>query len=409
MKKLIPMLTAIICCFFISCQKESIIDKPLTQINEEKLVELKNLFSYESKLKASLPEGSVRNYPGSPQWEKARNRLEFYIVPIKFGSTSINNEYRVSHYWIVKNIANKLSGKFVHILEKTKLLKVSLTENERIKLLISGTEKNKLEEEGIAVIYEEDNINGNFDLVCKKRPTAQISRNRDYDISNSYPLESCVANGGTIVEIEWWYQIYDQFGNVIYEEYVFSTFECWGAGGAGDGGGGGGTTIVTPNTCNSITQQQVLNLINQLEGEEEGDVSYTSIILDGRENNTTENFQTIRKMLMPKVSIFTLRFLYNSPSFSTNWTVHFGGISYKEKNNPWKWESINYISTMKTGQAPFCFEADMSTVVSNPLIQPDKTIAKTTITYSLTAKVKCLLGWEIKNYTGSFESDLVAQ
>ncbi len=38
-----------------------------------------------------------------------------------------------------------------------------------------------------------------------------------------------------MVEIEWCYQEYDNYGNLIFEEYVFSTFECWG----GSGGGGG--------------------------------------------------------------------------------------------------------------------------------------------------------------------------
>ena len=69
------------------------------------------------------------------------------------------------------------------------------------------------------------------------------------------PIDDCSTNGGTVVQIEWWFQTYEN-GVLVSEVYLYSTYECWGGGG---GGGGGGGTPITPEQLCQIQLQTFEN------------------------------------------------------------------------------------------------------------------------------------------------------
>lgn len=73
-----------------------------------------------------------------------------------------------------------------------------------------------------------------------------VRKSKRGSVSSNAPLpEGCV-----IVQIDWYYQIYEG-GILIYEEYLFTTNEAQCEGG---GGGGGDTTIHLNNPCDSMNK-----------------------------------------------------------------------------------------------------------------------------------------------------------
>lgn len=339
---------------------------------------------------------------GEPQWSKTlfdplRNK---YLIPVLVTRADSSNSFIAHKYLVISEINKELSGEFVFLLEKMKARSVlSDMELESLILNENFNEETIIAKRGLTSNLPNSNETAKFvKAKVKTIPTQKINGDSTI-VSNSVPIADCTASGGTVVEIEWWYQEYDQWGNVTYEEYVYSTHECWG----GEGGGGGGGGTATSSSCGSISSEQAILLLNQVQGEEMDEVSYTSVfIAEGDKGpNNTENLAPIRKSVVAKYSFYNLYLTTLGSGDPVTWYANFSGIVYKNSDTDfWKWESINFVNVSKEGNAPICFEYVMTANVAPPIIEPDKKKAQSAVSYSGNIKV-CIGGWQMKSFAGS--------
>lgn len=384
---------------FISCKKEN--SNSLQVVAGDQLKAIKEF--YKSK-QVTGPDKNISE--GTPQWEKTIFNTEQgkYLVPVTISPEKATGKYSIHKYLLISSVKNELSGEYLFAMQNTgsdQMLNDRQIENAVLEnipaadLVIARRDLQQL------AINKAPGKYINTKIKRQDVPSLQKNNTDTVVVANSLPMANCEANGGIIVEIEWWYQEYDQYGHVVYEEYVYSTYECWASGGGGSGGGG--STTGTSAACGSITGEQAQELLNKLEGEVTGHATYTSIAIENRNGaaNTTEGLGTIRKVVLPKYSFYTLRLMPNSSSAVT-WFANYSGIVYKNSERDyWKWESINFVNVSEEGNPPICFDYQMYANVASPIIEPDKKRAQSAVSFSVSAKVACMGGWKIKSETGS--------
>jgi len=378
---------------FISCKKES--SNSLQVVAGDQLKAIKN---YYNSQQATNPENISE---GTPQWEKTIFNAEKgeYLVPVIISPEKAAGKYTVHKYLLISSVKNKLSGEYLFAMQKTGDQMLNDRQIEKAILENIAAADLVIARRGLQQLPLNKAFGKYINTRIKRqsKPYPQKNNTDTVVVANSLPMANCEANGGIIVEIEWWYQEYDQHGNVVCEEYVYSTYECWGSGG---GGSGGGTTTGTA-ACGTINCDQVIALLNQLEGEVRNEVTYTSIPLESKISANANNFGTIRKVVLPKYSFYTLRLVPNSSSGVT-WFANYSGIVYKDSDRDyWKWESINFVNVSEEGNAPICFDYQMSANVAPPIIESDKKRAQSGVSFSVSAKVACIGNWKVKSESGS--------
>lgn len=242
---------------FTSCQKENI-QKELRPISDKTALDKLKAF-YKSETSTTSKNNAVTSFRpdrGEPDWEKTMYAVEEgkYILPVQINKREINEDINANKYLVISEKEGKLTGFFYYAISKAKLRNSLQIGNVLTAInVFDRKQQNLVKDIGITKV----GINGsqaldkesmadnkqfhNFMGYRIKSSDVRAGKGSGNEIVNNYvEPESCTAGGGTVVEIEWWYQEYDQHGNVTFEEYVYSTFECWG-GTAGGGGGGGGS------------------------------------------------------------------------------------------------------------------------------------------------------------------------
>jgi hypothetical protein len=145
---------------------------------------------------------------------------------LKLSGKSVNG-YKLISYWIPAKEHGESGSKIIYCIQD--LNKNASSLNLPAILIKGNLEADEISIEGLSIVEANQ-------LSPKVRSSLSSARETGIDppLGNSVPAYECEANGGTMVEIEWWYQIFDENGNLLFEEYVYSTYECWGA---GQGGG----------------------------------------------------------------------------------------------------------------------------------------------------------------------------
>lgn len=250
MKKYMYLLSVLFCLLFISCKKENV-NGDLRKATGEQLEKIKKYYADQQSL---VLNDSKSINEGEPLWEKTIFDAEQnkYLTPLAVSSKKATGKYAISKYLQISGANDELKGENVFVLEKAGDSKrLNDLQIQNMVLQDAGTPN--------VTIAKRDFYSGlpGKNFRPGKYINTRIRKEQKSDttvVTNSLPMANCEANGGIIVEIEWWYQEYDQYGHVVYEEYVYSTYECWASGGGGSGGGG--STTGTSAACGSITSEQ---------------------------------------------------------------------------------------------------------------------------------------------------------
>ncbi|RYD78380.1 MAG: hypothetical protein EOP53_11315 [Sphingobacteriales bacterium] len=218
---LIFLFAAIICCFMISCQKDIVADQPIIVSDIPILEKLEK--AYQSS------KADTKIFRGNPDWEKVQMIGNQFYIPLTFKDFKESLQFRLSNYWVATIEKEKYNGEFISIIEDKTKHAQTLTIAE-IANAIHSRPLVPLAKSGYAVIPAHTN-SGNKPVIDHRikesQPSSVMQPQGGTDVGRFVSAqEECQQYGGTWVEIEWWYQEYDQFGNVIFEVYVYSSFEC---------------------------------------------------------------------------------------------------------------------------------------------------------------------------------------
>jgi hypothetical protein len=227
-----------------------------------------------------------------------------------------------------------------------------------------------------------------------KMGTAGLYRDMDDIVPNSAGLAcgQCMS----------YYLItYDEWGNILNIEYLYTECgECPPPGGGGSGGGNGGGNNEPP-TCN-LTQAQMEAGLNAI----------TSTVTNGGWCQTgpaslPDQNGIVRASKFCDGGGFTLFII---PGYAPHWEAIFSGFVYRTNSNEsWKWESINYTGFPQTGGIlPPCVTAVASASGVTSLISADKLKVTTAGFYTCNASWTCLYSTGIRTFTGQFGANLYA-
>lgn len=248
--RFLVLIAVALSCLFISCRKDVLPSEPVSVTSEAIIQKLKNFYQQETQ-SSEFKKRIVRDQ-GLPDWEHTISSDGKYLIPITVNSHKSNGKYNSSKYLLLTDTDNHLKAQYIYWVND-KSTGVPPTDLREVFQRLTGGYTGSLKAaNGIAIA-----------LADMKQPTSDFRKGNSMQykivessakggdttiIANNLPQANCQENGGTLVEIEWWYQEYDNYGNLIYEEYVYSTYECWGIGNGG-GGGGGGSTPTPEQIC----------------------------------------------------------------------------------------------------------------------------------------------------------------
>ena len=184
-----------------------------------------------------------------------------YLIPVLVTPSDAANSFIAHKYLVISEINKELTGEYVFVLEKMKTGSgLSSMELESLILNENVHEAVIVAKRGLTSNLPNSNETAKFVKAKVKTIPTQKLHSGTTIVSNSVPIYDCTANGGTIVEIEWWYQTYIN-GELVYEEYLYSTYECWGADGGGGGGGGNGEESIT--SINKTETENETNYVSE--------------------------------------------------------------------------------------------------------------------------------------------------
>lgn len=223
------------CLVLLSCNKEEIPAQKDVSVTEKTVIDqLKTLYASELKDNRAVFVFSQ----GEPEWDKAKfsGIANNYLIPVRTGFTKKNDKFEVQKFLRLTVDENKMSGDYLYIIsEKDKqlenidqaLAKINFAEtgNEKFTTGLPGIVKSPLK---TGKDEKQTGIHSKLNILPTKR-----GANGAPEPQNILP-EACT---GVLVQIDWYYQQYDNYGNLIYEEYLYSTTECWGENGGGGGSG----------------------------------------------------------------------------------------------------------------------------------------------------------------------------
>lgn len=199
------------------------------------------------------------------------------------------------------------------------------------------------------------------------------------------------ANQGCI---EWYYQTFVN-GQLVDEEYLFTTC-CDSGSGAG---GGNGTTGNEP--C-SYECQEMGNHTNEITG-----ADLTTVTVVGSTSiSGPDSTGKIRVGRMIKMDFYKLDFFLG---FYTRFSAYYQGVAYKNNANEadWKWEGLSHAPPSDAngyhteGEVPPCFSVK---AIYNPLpisFSADRRFAYIGYNYNVKSYFKCPIDMEVHNYSSS--------
>lgn len=249
----------------ISCKKDQLRDasNPAEESSVEKLK-----FFYNSQLvgrqqNARETETLADHMIDSVEWDRTAyfDNEKLYLVPVYMPVSRYNKLYIMYKFLVIQDQGEMLTGYFDYTVVKKDHYTGEFTERDAMYSIIlniregasAETASNNVQHIKYSLDYREALNSGREEHYLRFERSDGHTNLLGTPHSNFAPVANCEAAGGTVITIDWYYQVY-QGAVLIYEEYLYSTQECWGIGGGGVGGGGGTTT----NAC----EQQAANFIN---------------------------------------------------------------------------------------------------------------------------------------------------
>lgn len=246
-------ITALIWVFFTSllvtsCKKEIATEvAPLVTASEKIIKDFKKFYQDNVAANASAKTTTVYGQ-GTPQWDKAisaGNENEF-IIPLALNLIRVNEKFSVSKFLLLKKEGNEITGDYYHVISK-KANGPTEIPTALIKIKAANRQSHEVIKTPLPIVVAKTNAGDH--ITGRMMSPGEMGYDIPPEAGRFMPADECAANGGTMVQIDWYYQEFDNYGNLIYEEYLYSTTECL----EGGGGGGGGT-------ANAPTDQQICEI-----------------------------------------------------------------------------------------------------------------------------------------------------
>lgn len=150
-----------------------------------------------------------------------------------------------------------------------------------------------------------------------------------------------------------------------------------------------------PAECGSMSCEDAENALSLITTSTPNQIGYSS-----GPDSSPDIDGVIRKNLDPKWGFFTLNFVGN---YKVDYTARFSGIVFRNgSQTQWKWETLAYQSTFRTGLVPPCFSLEMDVSCSTPIISSDKLTATVPVgglQWDCEVTHPCLLGIRSATYT----------
>lgn len=208
--------------------------------------------------------------------------------------------------------------------------------------------------------------------------------------ANKVP-RNCDGPGNTGC-IEWYLQTFVN-GQLIDEEYLFTTCCDSGSG----GGGGNGTTVNQP--C-SYECQEMGGHTNEISGTDLSTVTVTGSTSISGPDSTGK----IRIGRMIKMDFYKLDFFWG---FYARFSAYYQGVAYKNNANEadWKWEGLTHVPPSDSdgyhteGEIPGCHRVQ---AIYNPMpimFSGDRRFAYIGYNFNVKAYFKCPVDMEVHNYS----------
>ena len=370
----------------LSCKKES-----LNSINDvsnipsiSKLDIIKNWYSTQQKKWPNTSSRDITEIPyGEPDWGKTKvysyTGKTSYIVPFVIISDSITS-LNISQFVFFEIDNNK-----------------EITKSEYVYFLLDNVGGNNFSIEDLNALAPEaidftDIPSGlkawviKYDMIGKfimskylVDGTAEDSDNRfKSTVLDRQPTEICE----NVVTIDWYWQTWIN-GELVYEEYLYSTTECGDEGGGGGGGSGNGG----PSGCN-MTETEANTFLSDIVYDESLETHITPTSAAYTDDVTGIQYQSVR-LIWP-----FLKVTYPSPGSPTTTRVStYSGIRYKGVSNVWRWQSLVKTGFATVDDTPVCVYVNSWAAESSiPGISQSGENASAIVTYSQSTLVYCIIG-----------------
>ncbi len=201
------------------------------------------------------------------------------------------------------------------------------------------------------------------------------------------------GDGMTTFDCEQWFNT----GQCWTEEFCVETDPCVIAPESCDGGGGD-----PPGGCENQDCSVAESILAGITTETPNTVTYTI----GSETGPDAN-GIIRKKKDPKWDFFKLNLIFN---YSVRFTANFTGWVYRlHTGSSWKWESLAYIHTSRTGNTPMCIDVNDQVNCMPPVISLDEkkaVVAAGYLTWDIDVKIDCILSFQTRNFTDANSLDM---
>jgi hypothetical protein len=267
----------------IGCKKDqSNLRVPLT-VENKMVKELRTFFENKIEVfKKDLKDSAYQPSIGDIRWDDTYKLSSdnMYLIPTYVNASKKSKNFQVQKYILISGSLNDRKVSIVQAIIDLSKAESSFTKLDIINILDEKLSfNNEVSSDYFFIsiidlnhIFHFDALNaeskfyrnGKYFNYKFKKGNLQATNLLDLTtINNRQPLPSCTENGGTIMEIEWWYQFYYN-GVLIYEEYMYSTYEC--IGGLGSGGGSNpppGSSCVTVQTNFANMGNSVSQLISE--------------------------------------------------------------------------------------------------------------------------------------------------
>jgi len=165
----------------------------------------------------------------------------------------------------------------------------------------------------------------------------------------------------------------------------------------GDCGDGGGNP--TENECNMTCEEAASQIASVIVEEPNEVISQYGSPSSPDANGITREPKNI------SWKIVTLNLFAN---YYAEYSALFTGVIYKSNNNAqWKWESISYQNTQKTGGIlPACVSSNCTATVSPLVISSDKSQASVSLSYVAHVTIPCVNNAQAGTYSGNLTNQV---
>ncbi|MFT3979744.1 MAG: hypothetical protein QM687_04685 [Ferruginibacter sp.] len=262
MKKLFSVfIAAILSCFLISCQKESI-DPKLQKLSHSKLLsQLKNAYEKSGQTSSGLEVAGHQIKPAQPDWNQVYVKGNHFLIATDTASRRVNQKFIVHKYLLATYAKGEFSFTYRYLVQDKQKIAGSLHLSQVFDACFDYPDLSLKEGSPFSVADQkypgqslQKSLAGNYVEATIPQTTLSRKGANTPPVQTDYAPVACPAEcTGTCINIDWYYQEYDIDGNLIYEEYLFTTAECMD-------GGGGGSNSPSPN---EICQAHALAFASQ--------------------------------------------------------------------------------------------------------------------------------------------------